>query len=115
MKSLRKAWLFVFLLGALFVQTQAAAKNVLFISIDDLKPWLGCYDHPVVKTPNIDRIAEMGTVFRRNYCQVAICGATRMSVMTGLRPDTTQVYNMGGKIYHIDTAMWNGGKYRSKG
>ncbi len=79
-------------------------RNVLFIAIDDLKPWLGCYDHPVVKTPNIDRIAEMGTVFRRNYCQVALCGPTRMSLMTGLRPDTTQVYSMGGEIWHIDTA-----------
>ncbi|WP_168433614.1 sulfatase [Pontiella sulfatireligans] len=79
-------------------------KNVLFIAIDDLKPWLGCYDHPVVKTPNMDRLAEKGTVFRNNYCQVALCGPTRMSIMTGLRPDTTQVYNMGGELWHIDTA-----------
>ncbi len=79
-------------------------KNVLFIVIDDLKPWLGCYGHPVVKTPNMDRLAEMGTVFRNNYCQVALCGPTRMSIMTGLRPDTTQVYNMGGEIWHMDSA-----------
>ncbi len=82
----------------------AAPKNVLFIAIDDLKPWLGCYGNSVVKTPNIDRLAEKGTVFRRNYCQVALCGPTRLSIMTGLRPDTTQIYNMGGEIFHIDTA-----------
>lgn len=85
----------------LFAETQ---PNVLFIGIDDLKPWLGCYDHPVVKTPNLDRIARMGTVFRCNYCQVAICGASRISLLTGLRPDTTGVYNMGGEIFSIDTA-----------
>ncbi|MDF7823917.1 sulfatase [Pontiellaceae bacterium B12227] len=69
--------------------------NVLFIAVDDLKPWLGCYDHPVVKTPNIDRLAKAGTVFRNTYCQVALCGPSRMSVLTGLRPDTTGIYSMG--------------------
>jgi len=69
--------------------------NVLFIAIDDLKPWLGCYGHPVVKTPNMDRLAKSGTVFRNTYCQVALCGPSRMSVLTGLRPDTTGIYSMG--------------------
>ena len=82
----------------------AERPNVLFIAVDDLKPWLGCYGHPVIKTPNIDRIASMGTVFRQNYCQVAVCGPTRISLLTGLRPDTTQVYNMGGEVFHLDTA-----------
>ncbi len=90
--------------GFLQANDSSRRPNVLFIAIDDLKPWLGCYGHPVVKTPNLDRIARMGTVFQRNYCQVAICGASRMSLLTGLRPDTTGVYNMGGEIFHIDTA-----------
>jgi len=93
-------------MGMFLLQASAEQKprNVLFIAVDDLKPWLGCYGHPVVKTPNIDRIAEMGTVFRNNYCQVALCGPTRISILTGLRPDTTRVYNMGGEMFHIDTA-----------
>ncbi|MBK1875855.1 sulfatase [Pelagicoccus mobilis] len=78
--------------------------NVLFISVDDLKPWLGCYGDSVIKTPNIDRLASLGTVFKRSYCQIALCGPSRLSVMTGLRPDTTRVYSMGGEIFHIDTA-----------
>lgn len=90
--------------GFLHADDASRQPNVLFIAIDDLKPWLGCYGHPVVKTPNLDRIARMGTVFQRNYCQVAICGASRISLLTGLRPDTTGVYNMGGEIFHIDTA-----------
>ncbi len=69
--------------------------NVLFIAVDDLKPWLGCYGHPVVKTPNMDRLAKAGTVFRNTYCQVALCGPSRMSVLTGLRPDTIGIYSMG--------------------
>lgn len=85
--------------AALFLSTAFGATgtkpNVLFIVVDDLKPWLGCYDHPVVKTPNIDRLAKAGTVFRNTYCQVALCGPSRMSVLTGLRPDTTGIYSMG--------------------
>ena len=43
--------------------------NVLFISIDDLSTMLGCYGHPEMHTPNIDRFAERGTLFNRAYCQ----------------------------------------------
>ena len=71
------------LLTQTFVFGQNAKKtNVLFIAIDDLKPILGCYGNSLVKTPNIDRLAKMGTVFMNNYCQQAVCGPTRASVMT---------------------------------
>jgi arylsulfatase A-like enzyme len=43
--------------------------NVLFIPIDDLKPMLACYGNDVIKTPNIDRLAERGMVFLNNHCQ----------------------------------------------
>ena len=61
--------------------------NILFIAIDDLKPVLGCYGDKLVKTPNIDRLAASGTVFLNTYCQQAVCGPTRASLMTGKRPD----------------------------
>ena len=71
----------------------AGQYNVLFISVDDLRPLLGCYGHPEMHTPNIDAIAERGTLFNRAYCQFPVCNPSRASVLTGLRPDTVGVYD----------------------
>ena len=60
--------------------------NVLFIAVDDLRPQLGCYGAKQMHTPNIDRLAAQGTVFERSYCMVPTCGASRASLMTGIRP-----------------------------
>ncbi len=76
--------------------------NILFIAIDDLKPVLGCYGNTLIKTPNIDRLAKMGTVFMSNYCQQAVCGPTRASIMTGKRPDYTQVWDLKTKMRDIN-------------
>jgi iduronate 2-sulfatase len=72
----------------------ADRPNILFIAVDDLKPILGCYGDQLVKTPNIDRIAAKGTVFLNNFCQQAVCGPTRASLMTGMRPDYTRVWDL---------------------
>ena len=53
------------------------AMNVLFIAIDDLRPQLGCYGLPQMKTPALDALARQGVVFDRAYCQQAICSASR--------------------------------------
>jgi hypothetical protein len=52
-------------------------RNILFIAIDDLKPVLGCYGDSLIKTPNIDRLADGGVVFLNNHCQQAVCGPSR--------------------------------------
>lgn len=60
--------------------------NVLFIPVDDLRPQLGCYGHSQMLSPTIDSLASDGVLFARSYCQVPVCGASRASLLTGVRP-----------------------------
>lgn len=118
--------------------------NVLFIAVDDLRIQLGCFGNKIVHSPNIDSLARDGMVFENAYCQQAVCAPSRASLLSGLRPDTTRVYDLEtplrsvlpdvrtlpqhfkengyqtisvGKIYHHlkdDVIGWSEPQYRAK-
>ncbi len=68
--------------------------NVLFVVVDDLRPELGCYGQEQIISPNIDGLAKDGVLFERAYCQQAVCASSRVSVLSGCRPDTTRIYDL---------------------
>ena len=95
--SCKPQTLTLLLLTFLFAKVSAAAPvpsvpNVLFLICDDLNCDIGCYGHPLVKTPNIDRLAARGVRFAQAYCQYPLCGPSRASFMTGLYPDQTLIH-----------------------
>ena len=81
--------------GCLFAAKKGGGKkpNVLFIAVDDLRPQLGCYGHKQMLSPNIDGLAADGVTFLRSYCQVPVCGASRASLLTGVRPTRDRFIN----------------------
>ena len=66
--------------------TDTEKFNVLFIAVDDLRPELNCYGESLIHSPDIDALAAEGLLFQNSYCNVPVCGASRASLLTGLRP-----------------------------
>ncbi|XP_041496890.1 iduronate 2-sulfatase isoform X2 [Microtus oregoni] len=69
------------------------ALNVLLIIVDDLRPSLGCYGDKLVRSPNIDQLASHSILFQNAFAQQAVCAPSRVSFLTGRRPDTTRLYD----------------------
>ena len=82
----------IFLLGivslpqTIISQEQTKKQNILFISIDDFRPKISSYGETKMITPNIDKLASEGLQFNNAYTNIAVCGASRASLMTGIRP-----------------------------
>ncbi|WP_405415506.1 sulfatase [Maribacter sp. Asnod1-A12] len=88
--------------------------NVIFISVDDLRPTLGAYGDTIAISPNIDQLAAEGMTFRQTFSQVAVCAPSRASLMTGLRPDSTRVWHLGDKFREINPNTVTMPQYFSK-
>lgn len=105
MKKFTSGWplllVFLVLTGCMGTKKETVKPNILFISIDDLRPTLGAYGDSVAITPNMDRLAAEGMTFRKTFTQVAVCAPSRASLMTGLRPDSTRVWHLGDKFREI--------------
>ena len=82
------------LLAALAASAQQPRPNILFIATDDSNNAYHTYGHPLVQTPHLDRLAARGVRFDRAYCQYPLCSPSRVSLMTGLRPDRTQIFDL---------------------
>lgn len=92
-----KSFLFILVLAISTIgmaQEDSTQKNILFIAVDDLKPLLNVYGATEMHTPNFDRLAEMGVIFENAEVQQAVCGPSRASIMTGMYPDHTKVWDL---------------------
>ncbi|XP_057393941.1 iduronate 2-sulfatase isoform X5 [Balaenoptera acutorostrata] len=69
------------------------ALNVLLIIVDDLRPSLGCYGDKLIRSPNMDQLASHSLLFQNAFAQQAVCAPSRVSLLTGRRPDTTRLYD----------------------
>jgi iduronate 2-sulfatase len=146
MKSVKLILICVTLLAGASLGRAVEAKrpNVLFIASDDMRPQLGCYGDPTVKSPHLDALAKRGMVFERSYVQQALCSPSRISMLSGRYPATTGIFEIGralrttmpdimtlpqylrmlgyhtrsfGKIYHVgidDEASWSVPPWHSK-
>ena len=116
---MRHLLLFSFAFNIIFIscqtpQAEPKQLNVLFVSIDDLRPALGVYDDPIAITPILDQLASEGMTFRETFCQSAVCAPSRASLMTGIRPDSTRVWHLGNKFRKINPDAVTMPQYFSK-
>ena len=109
----------LFLITCLLLAVPVVASerpNILFIMTDDLNCDMGAYGHPLVKTPNIDRLADRGIVFDSAFCNYPQCGASRASFMTGLHPDQNGVTSLRRLFrYYVPDAVTMSQHFRNNG
>jgi iduronate 2-sulfatase len=82
----------LFFLSTSLTIAQQKKYNILFIVVDDLRPELACYGSTRVLSPNIDKLAQKSSLFSQAYCNAAVCGPSRASLMTGIRPRPGKIF-----------------------
>ena len=92
LRLLRSILVSLLISSAATAGTASGPPNILLIMVDDLNTYVGSLGHPNALTPNMDRLAAGGTLFEDAHCQAPICGPSRASLMSGLRPSTTGIY-----------------------
>jgi len=86
-------------------QVEKKKPNILFISVDDLNTTLGYYGNTQIKSPQIDKLASQGTAFVNNHCQQALCGPSRASILSGLRPDNGKIWELFTQVREANPDM----------
>src|SRR5687768_4012697 len=90
----RDVWIIILVASPSLVTLFAAQRpNVLLIIVDDLNTSLGCYGNPVVKSPNVDKLAGRGTRFEQAYSHYPICNPSRTALLSGKRPSSTRIFD----------------------
>lgn len=82
------------ILAAEKMESKPSKPNILFIAVDDLKPLMNAYGDKKAIVPGLDRLARQGMAFQNCYTQQAVSGPTRASILTGMRPDKTKVWDL---------------------
>ena len=86
----------------MMAETSNKQPNILFIAVDDMCPLTGSYGNKMVITPNIDALVNRSTQFNKAYVSWPVCGPSRMSLMTGQRPEENGIINLKLKIREVN-------------
>ena len=97
---------FISLIYLTSLSVASEKPNILFISVDDLRPELGCYGVNYAKSPNIDQFAKTAVTFRNHYVQISTCGASRYALLTGRSPINSKAFK-NNSFYSGKTAIQN--------
>lgn len=97
--------LFLIVIGFTIIGNAQQKTNVLIFLVDDLRTELGCYNSKLAQTPNIDKLAEEGVLFENAYAQQAICAPSRISILTGMRPETVGIYDLFTPLRKVNNEM----------
>ncbi|HQU43619.1 MAG TPA: sulfatase, partial [Pirellulales bacterium] len=81
----------------------AAPRNVVLFVTDDQGQDAGCYGNPVIKTPNLDRLAAEGTRFEFAFCTTASCSASRSVILTGMHNHANGHYGHEHSYHHFSS------------